>query len=106
MDLYIKIKGDESLKIDEIVLEHTSITSVDFKFDSPDNSEVKSGQTTATLKIIGKLNDKAISASKIFATWANLPSSKGGIYRSVEFKAISDQKVFREYLLPDAFIID
>ena len=104
MGLRLNIKGSESINLGE-----TSIIDVVFRSDIPQDSNARSTDLGATMKITGKIlaavgGEAADDTSKI-ATWSLVPAESSDCYRTVKVDVVSASQIVRQITLPNAFVI-
>jgi len=105
MGFTVKIEGAETID-----LKKTSIRTVKFSTDIPEDSNARSTDLGATLKIYGKIlaavdGGNADDTMKI-ATWSVVPAEKADCYRKVTVEVIAADQVVRKITFPNAFVVD
>jgi hypothetical protein len=104
-----KLKGADG-KEQNVELDDQSITNVEFEYNTIDNDVLsKASKSTITVKLTGILDaeDSDTKTLAILNDWVCVPGTKDAAYCEVKIEVIgAGQRVFREYLLPDAFVVD
>jgi len=105
MGFRVKIEGAESID-----LNIESLLTVEFKTDTPDDSNARSTDLGTSLLITGKIltpvgGEVADSTIKL-AHWSLVPAEKADCYRNVKVDVISASQVVRQFTLPNAFVVD
>lgn len=105
MGFKVKVEGAESID-----LSIESILTVEFKTDTPNDSNARSTDLGTSLVITGKIltpvaGEPADSTIKL-AQWSLVPAEKADCYRSVTVDVISASQVVRQMTLPNAFVVD
>lgn len=105
MGFRVKVEGAESID-----LNIESIETVEFKTDTPDDSNARSTDLGTSLIITGKIltpvNGEAADNTIKLAQWSLVPAEKADCYRSVKVDVISASQVVRQFTLPNAFVVD
>ena len=105
MGFKVKIEGAESID-----LNIESILSVEFKTDTPDDSNARSTDLGTTLAITGKIltpvDGEAADNTIKLAQWSLVPAEKADCYRKVTVDVISADQVIRKITYPNAFVVD
>lgn len=105
MGFKMKVEGASTIE-----LGLTCITSVEFESDSPNDSNARSTDCSASMKICGKINytvgGEEADATLELAKWSLLESDKADCYRNLVVESISASQVVRQYTLPNAFIVE
>lgn len=105
MGFRVKVEGAESID-----LNIESIETVEFKTDTPDDSNARSTDLGTSLIITGKIltpvNGEAADNTIKLAQWSLVPAEKAECYRSVKVDVISASQVVRQFTLPNAFVVD
>ena len=105
MGFRVKVEGAESIE-----LNIESIETVEFKTDTPDDSNARSTDLGTSLVIAGKIltpvNGEAADTTIKLAQWSLVPAEKADCYRSVKVDVISASQVVRQFTLPNAFVVD
>jgi len=88
-----------------------SITNVKITTDIPVDSDARSTYLGTTLTIKGKIisevdGDNDVDQVTAIGKWALVPAEKADSYRSVTVKVITASLTVREYVLPNAFVVD
>lgn len=105
MGFVLKVEGPETI---ELGLE--SIIAVEYSTDTPDDSNARSTDVGATLRIKGKIltatdGDNSDDTMKL-GLWSLVPAEKSDCYRKVTLEVISADQVVRKINLPNAFVVD
>lgn len=104
MGFRVKVTGGEDVELNEDIL-----TAVQFLSDTPENSNARSTDLSAALKIEGKINfslgAEAEDGTVKLATWALMASDQANCYRKVEVKVVSGGQTVRQYTYPNAFVM-
>ncbi|MHC1686021.1 MAG: membrane-associated protease 1 [Clostridiaceae bacterium] len=102
-----KIEIDGGKKI-ELGIE--SITHVALKTDTPKDSNARSKDVGSTMVIKGKiltaLDGDAFDSTRQLGLWSLVPAEKADCYRKTTVNVISADKVIREIVFPNAFVVD
>ena len=105
MGFRVKVEGAESID-----LNIESVETVEFKTDTPDDSNARSTDLGTSLIITGKIltpvGGEAADNTIKLAQWSLVPAEKADCYRSVEIDVISASQVVRKFTLPNAFVVD
>ena len=105
MGFRVKVEGAESID-----LNIESIETVEFKTDTPDDSNARSTDLGTSLIITGKIltpvNGEAADNTIKLAQWSLVPAEKADCYRRVKVDVISASQVVRQFTLPNAFVVD
>ena len=105
MGFRVKVEGAESID-----LNIESIVTVEFKTDTPDDSNARSTDLGTSLIITGKIltpvGGEAADNTIKLAQWSLVPAEKADCYRSVKVDVISASQVVRQFTLPNAFVVD
>ena len=105
MGFVLKVEGAETI---ELGLE--SIMAVKYETDTPDDSNARSTDVGATLRIKGKIltatdGDNSDDTMKL-GLWSLVPAEKADCYRKVTLEVISADQVVRKIHFPNAFVVD
>lgn len=105
MGFILKVEGPETI---ELGLD--SIMTVEYETDTPNDSNARSTDVGATLKLTGKIltatdGDNADDTMKL-ALWSLVPAEKAHCYRKVTLEIISADQVVRKIHFPNAFVVD
>jgi len=105
MGFVLKVEGSEAI---ELGLD--SIISVEYETDTPNDSNARSTDVGATLKIKGKIltatdGDNADDTMKL-GLWSLVPAEKADCYRKATLEVISADQVVRKIHFPNAFVVD
>ena len=105
MGFRVKIEGAESID-----LNIESLLTVEFKTDTPDDSNARSTDLGTSLMITGKIltpvGGEAADSTIKLAQWSLVPAEKADCYRNVKVDVISASQVVRQFTLPNAFVVD
>lgn len=105
MGFRVKVEGAESID-----LNIESIETVEFKTDTPDDSNARSTDLGTTLVVTGKIltpvNGEAADNTIKLAQWSLVPAEKADCYRKVTIDVISASQVVRQFTLPNAFVVN
>lgn len=105
MGFKLKVEGAETIE-----LGIQNILTVEFKTDTPNDSNARSTDLGTTLVIKGKILtpvDGEVADSTIkLAQWSLVPAEKADCYRKVSVDVISASQVVRQINLPNAFVVD
>ena len=101
----VKIEGAESID-----LNIESILTVEFKTDTPNDSNARSTDLGTTLEITGKIltpvDGEAADNTIKLAQWSLVPAEKADCYRNIMVDVISASQVVRQITLPNAYVVD
>lgn len=105
MGFILKVEGPETI---ELGLD--SIMQVEYETDTPNDSNARSTDVGATLKVRGKIltatdGDNADDTMKL-GLWSLVPAEKADCYRKVTLEVISADQVVRKIYFPNAFVVD
>ncbi|MFX3633309.1 MAG: membrane-associated protease 1 [Candidatus Pristimantibacillus sp.] len=105
MGFRLKVEGAETI---ELGLDN--IQKVKYDTDTPDDSNARSTDVGATLRISGKIitatdGDSADDTVKL-ALWSLVPAEKADAYRKVTLEVIAADQVVRKVSFPNAFVVD
>jgi len=105
MGFRVKVEGAESID-----LNIESVLTVEFKTDTPDDSNARSTDLGTSLIVTGKIltpvGGEAADNTMKLAQWSLVPAEKADCYRSIEIDVISASQVVRKFTLPNAFVVD
>lgn len=97
--------GSEPINFDE-----RSITKVDFDSKSASDSNARATDYSLSVKIWGKmlykLGGEGSDPTLGLAQWAQVPSEKADCYRNAEISVVSAGQVVRQFILPNAFVME
>lgn len=106
MGFRLKVEGAS----ETIELGQESIEVVKFKMDTPDDSNARSTDLGVTISVLGKIltavDGEAADKTVNLANWSLVSSEKANCYRKVTLQVISADQVVRDYVFPNAFIVD
>ncbi|MWC31329.1 membrane-associated protease 1 [Paenibacillus sp. MMS18-CY102] len=105
MGFKLRVEGAEVI---ELGLDN--IKTVKYDTDTPDDSNARSTDVGATLRISGKIitstdGDSADDTRKL-ALWSLVPAEKADCYRKVTLEVIAADQVVRKISFPNAFVVD
>ncbi len=105
MAFQLKVEGGESIELGQ----DNIITAV-YKTDTPDDSNARSTDVGAELKIVGRIitatdGDQADDTLKL-ALWSLVPAVKAESYRKVTLEVLIAGQVVRKIYFPNAFVVD
>ena len=87
-----------------------NILTVEFKTDTPDDSNARSTDLGTTLVVKGKIltpvDGEAADSTMKLAQWSLVPAEKADCYRNVTVDVISASQVVRQINLPNAFVVN
>ncbi len=105
MGFKVKVEGAETID-----LNIESVETVEFKTDTPDDSNARSTDLGTTLVIAGKIltpvGGEAADSTIKLAQWSLVPAEKADCYRKVTIDVISASQVVRQFTLPNAFVVN
>lgn len=105
MGFKLKVEGAESI---DLGIEN--ILTVEFKTDTPDDSNARSTDLGTSLVIKGKIltpvDGEAADSTMKLAQWSLVPAEKADCYRNVTVDVISASQVVRQISLPNAFVVN
>ena len=103
MDFLLKVKSKES---GDIIIEKNYVTSVNYLYETLDNSALdKSSNINVTLKITGELSKDCKKETMNIAKWS-LMTKGSDVYRNVTVEVEDQEDIIREYILDEAFVLD
>ncbi|GEB35771.1 MULTISPECIES: membrane-associated protease 1 [Brevibacillus] len=105
MGFRLKVEGSETIE-----LGMDNIQTVKYDTDTPDDSNARSTDVGATLRLTGKIitatdGDSADDTMKL-ALWSLVPAEKADCYRKVTLEVIAADQVIRKIYFPNAFVVD
>jgi hypothetical protein len=105
MGFKLQVEGAETIE-----LGMDNIMTVTYDTDTPDDSNARSTDVGATLRITGKVitatdGDNADDTMKL-ALWSLVPAEKADCYRKVTLEVIAADQVIRKIHFPNAFVVD
>ncbi|EQB90127.1 hypothetical protein J2Z44_001667 [Clostridium punense] len=105
MGFKLKVEGAEAI---DLGIEN--ILTVEFKTDTPDDSNARSTDLGTTLVVKGKIltpvDGEAADSTMKLAQWSLVPAEKADCYRNVTVDVISASQVVRQINLPNAFVVN
>ncbi len=97
--------GSEPINFDE-----RSVTKVDFDSKSALDSNARATDYSLSVKVWGKmlykLGGEGSDPTLGLAQWAQVPSERADCYRSAEIEVVSAGQVVRQFVLPNAFVME
>ncbi|WP_374019782.1 membrane-associated protease 1 [Paenibacillus thiaminolyticus] len=105
MGFILRVEGAETIE-----LGMDNIQKVVYDTDTPDDSNARSTDVGATMRISGKIitatdGDNADDTKKL-ALWSLVPAEKADCYRKVTLEVIAADQVVRKVYFPNAFVVD
>jgi hypothetical protein len=95
---------------DQIVLNEKQITRMEYRTETPHDSDARSTDVGCTLTIEGKIipsvNAEEAESAINLGKWAAVPAERPDSYRNLVLKTISAGQIVRQLTLPNAFVID
>ena len=105
MGFRVKVEGAETID-----LSIESIETVEFKTDTPDDSNARSTDQGTTLVVTGKIltpvGGEAADSTIKLAQWSLVPAEKADCYRKITVEVISADQIIRKITYPNAFVVD
>lgn len=105
MGFKLRVEGAETV---ELGLQ--SILTVEFKTDTPDDSNARSTDLGVTAKITGKIlaavDGEIADDTMKLARWSLVPAENSDCYRKATIEVVSASQVVRQINLPNAFVVD
>lgn len=104
MGFWLNIEGAETVQLG---LEN--ILTIEFKTDTPDDSNARStdkGVTALIGKIITAVDSDPFDSTKQLDLWSLVPAENADCYHKVKNDVISASQVVRQILFPNAFLVD
>jgi hypothetical protein len=105
MAFRVTIEGGENIQLD-----NDNIITAVYRTDTPDDSNARSTDVGAELKIVGRIitatdGDQADDTLKL-ALWSLVPAAKADSYRKATLEVINAGQVVRKVYFPNAFVVD
>ena len=105
MGFRVKVEGNDTI---ELGVEN--IETVEFKTDTPDDSNARSTDLGVTLKVTGKIlaavdGEEADQTIKL-AQWSLVRAEDADCYRNIVIDVIAASQVVRQITFPNAFVVD
>ncbi|MBQ2746007.1 MAG: hypothetical protein IJF37_10405 [Lachnospiraceae bacterium] len=94
-----------SLKVDGSELTETSVTAVELVTELAEDDEGYTQTYHVGLKIRGNIVSEGSLSGNLFL-WSLVPSDDAQAYKTVEVVCDHQGKVYRNYKLPKAFVVD
>ena len=95
---------------DTFTIPKECIESAKFITDIPQDSDARTGDVGTTLIVEGKIltatDGDPFDSTRQMALWSAVPSRRAECYRSVMLKNVRGDVVVREYVFPNAFVVD
>jgi len=86
------------------------IVSAEFITDIPKDSDARTADVGTTMVITGKIltavDGDPSDSTRQMALWSAVPAKKAECYRNVTVKNVRGNVVVREYMFPNAFVVD
>ena len=105
MGFRLKVDGDKAIDIKE-----EQINSVEFLSVTPISSNSRATELGLGVRINGKINFALGASSEDstveLASWSVLPSDDPKCYRKVDLQVVTAGQVVRNYILPNAFVMN
>jgi len=86
-----------------------TVQTVELTFATPQDSNARTTDLSATLKITGKILtvlDEGSENTVELANWAMVPVEQADCYRNVVVKSVAAGQVIRQYTFTNAFVVD
>lgn len=105
MGFRLKVEGQDTI---ELGIEN--VLTVEFKTDTPNDSNARSTDLGVTLKVTGKIlaavdGEEADQTMKL-AQWSLVPAESADCYRNIVIDVIAASQVVRQITFPNAFVVD
>lgn len=94
---------------DSINLGVETVKTVDFSIDTPADSNARTTDVGVTMKVTGKILtilDDGTENTVDLALWSMIPAEQADCYREVTVMVTAAGQVVREFVLPNAFVVD
>lgn len=105
MGFRLKVEGQETFELGA-----DNIQTVEYKTDTPDDSNARSTDVgsilTVTGKIITAVDGDAADATLKLGLWSLVSAEKADCYRKVTLEVVAADQVVRKISIPNAFIVD
>jgi len=99
------VVGAETFKIPKECIE-----SAEFITDIPKDSDARTADVGTTMVIKGKIltaiDGDPLDGTQQMALWSAVPAKRADCYRNVTLKNVRGNVVIREYMFPNAFVVD
>lgn len=94
--------------IDGISLTEKEVESFRFLAEVPEDSNARTSNMSATVEIKGKILTVLGGAESTIQIeeWSRVAATDANCYRNMKIQTISQSQVVREYVLPNAFVVD
>lgn len=86
-----------------------TIKTVEFSVDTPQDSNAKTTDMGVTATITGKvltMLDDGTEETVDLSLWSMVPAEQSDCYRNVTVEVYAAGQVVRQYILPNAFVVD
>ena len=93
------------IDIDGIKLSEKVVESFKFLAEVPEDSNARTSSLSATVEIKGKILDKEEPTIQI-EEWSRVSATEANCYRNMTIETIAQSQVVRQYILPNAFVVD
>ena len=101
----MKVVGAETFEITK-----ECITSTKFITDIPKDSDARTSDVGTTIVIEGRIltavDGDPFDSTRQMALWSTVPAKKADCYRNVIIEHIRGNVVVRNYVFPNAFVVD
>lgn len=105
MGFRLKVEGPDTI---ELGLE--SIQTVQFKTDTPIDSNARSKDLGSTIIITGKIltavDGDPFDSTRQLGLWSLVPAEKADCYRKATVEVIAADQIVRKFHYPNAFVVD
>jgi len=95
---------------DTFTISKKCIVSAKFTTDIPKDSDARTGDVGTTLVVEGKIltavDGGSFDSTRQLALWSVVPSKRAECYRNVILKNVRGNVTVREYVFPNAFVVD
>lgn len=98
-----------SVTIGSTILGVETVKSVEFSVDTPQDSNAKTTDMGVTTTITGKvltMLDDGTEETVDLSLWSMVPAEQADCYRIVTVEVYAAGQVVRQYILPNAFVVD
>lgn len=93
------------IDIDGIKLSEKVVESFKFLAMVPEDSNARTSDLSATVEIKGKILDKEEPTIQL-EEWSRVSATEANCYRNMTIETIAQSQVVRQYILPNAFVVD
>ena len=105
MGFRLKVEGPDTI---ELGLE--SIQTLQFKTDTPIDSNARSKDLGSTIVVTGKIltavDGEPFDSTRKLGLWSLVPAEKADCYRKFTIEVIAADQVVRKFYYPNAFVVD